>query len=629
MRILIYFFFSSLVSFQMAFAQMKDQIILEIDELNNESKSNWFSNTNLAIELGTTSLEKALAVGYGEGLATAYNNLGVAFWVRGELDRALRLYYQSINVRDSIGGELALANTYHNIGNIFKDRENYKESKAWFNKALAIRYVINDSLGISYSTNNLGLIAQAKGKYDSAYYYLTKSLAIRESLRDIRGIATSQMSLGKLNIKQNDLEQAETLFLTALDQWKSIQHSQGQADTYIELAKLERIKGNLPRLQYFVDQGIAVAKTIQAKPQLLDLYQLSTDAYLELNDTTSAFMQLQNAYMYRIDIYNQQRGDLIQQYNLDQVAHANALLKKENLLQKEQILRQNDRVRGIGIIIFFLVLMLFMLYRFLRARMKSNQKLALRNNELNQTLRDLKKTQSQLVQVEKMASLGTLTAGVSHEINNPLNYIMGAYHGFQKYFDEHETAQKNQFEFLLLAMKSGLDRATSIVKGLNQFSRDNKDNNEDCHVNEILENCHTMINHQYKNRIVVEMNFATEIPHLKGNIGRLHQAFLNVLVNAMQSINNEGKVSISTSVQAGKIMVSIKDSGCGINEANLSKVFDPFFTTKDPGEGFGLGLSIAYSVIEDHKGQITIQSKIGEGTLVEISIPVNDSPSSL
>jgi len=255
--------------------------------------------------------------------------------------------------------------------------------------------------------------------------------------------------------------------------------------------------------------------------------------------------------------------------------------------------------------------------------MKSNQKLALRNNELNQTLRDLKKTQSQLVQVEKMASLGTLTAGISHEINNPLNYIMGAYYGFQKYFDEHESKQKNQLELLLSAMKSGLDRATNIVKGLNQFSRDHKGNNEDCHINEILNNCHTMINHQYKNRIIVEKSFAKDIPPFKGNIGRLHQAFLNVLMNAMQSIDSEGKVSISTSFQRGKVLVSIKDSGCGINEENLNKVFDPFFTTKDPGEGIGLGLSIAYSVIEDHKGQIAIQSKIGEGALLEISIPLD------
>jgi signal transduction histidine kinase len=602
-------------------AQSKSIQFAEIDQLNDSCKSNWFSNTNLAIEIGTYSSELALETGYGEGLATAYNNLGVAFWVRGELDRALRLYYQSINIRDTIGGELGLANTYHNIGNVFKDRQEYVDSKRWFKKALAIRNKINDSLGISYSINNLGLIAQKEGKYDSADFFLTKSLKIRESLNNTRGIATSHMSLGKLRIELKDYKKAEEFFFLALSDWISIEHFQGQADTYIELAKLSRIMGDYSKLQKFISRGIEVALPIQAKPQLLQLYKISADAYLQMNDTISAFEQLQNAYFYSIDIYDQQKEDLIQQYNLDQAAYSNELLQKENLLQKQQIQNQKNRERTIGIIILFLIILVFLMYRILRIRAKSNKILKERNDELGRALEELKKTQSQLVQSEKMASLGTLTAGVSHEINNPLNFVMGAYELLFSHFRENKEVDKEVIDSSLNSLKMGIDRISKIVRGLNQFSRNNDNMNESCDIHLIMENCLEMFNNQLKKRISVKKHYYKTPLVTKGNVGKLHQVFLNILANAIQAIPEKGTIEVITKLFEDTIIVEIKDDGVGISEDHIKQITDPFFTTKPPGEGTGLGLAIVNTLVLDHGGSMSFKSSEIKGTIVTISLP--------
>ncbi|MFY0687186.1 MAG: tetratricopeptide repeat protein [Cyclobacteriaceae bacterium] len=592
-----------------------------VEELNEACKENWFSDTNLSVHLGTQSSEKALKEGNGEGLATAYNNLGVAFWVRGELDRALRLYYLSINVRDSVGGDLGLGNTYHNIANVFRAQENFGESKNWFNKALKIRHVINDSLGLSYSLNNLGLIAQTEKKYDSAHHYLNQSLSIRQSLKNVRGIATSHMSLGKLYIELNELEKAEQLLVTALEEWESIKHSQGQADSYIELARLSSIKNNQVQLQDYIEKGIAVAKSIQAKPQLLSLYELSADAYLEELDTLSSFKQLQKAYLYRIDIYNQQREGMIQQYNLDQITYDNEILQKENLLQKEQILRQEGTARAIGIIAFFLVLLLILAYFLLRMRIRSNKKLTLSNRELNQTLENLKQTQSKLVQSEKMASLGTLTAGVSHEINNPLNFVQGAYDGLSEYFDKNKSTEFENTEALLDIIKTGIERISKIVKGLNQFSRTNENMNEACDIHSILDNCLTILHDKHKNRVDIIKEFSTDDLLVMGNVGKLHQVFLNILSNAIQAIPNDGKIILKTRIKQKYALVEILDNGVGISQDNIKQITDPFYTTKPPGEGTGLGLSISNSIILDHGGALKFESEEKFGTKVIVELP--------
>ncbi|MBN1115735.1 MAG: GAF domain-containing protein [Bacteroidales bacterium] len=244
------------------------------------------------------------------------------------------------------------------------------------------------------------------------------------------------------------------------------------------------------------------------------------------------------------------------------------------------------------------------------------------NQELIAIIENLKNTQSKLIQAEKMASLGILTAGVAHEINNPLNYIMGAYEALNSIFEHSDTIEKNSIETIMNSLKEGLERSITIVKELNQFSRNNSSHKEKCKLTAIIANCLNMINNQLKGKITVKKEFSDTDSEISGNIGELHQAFLNILINAYQAIADKGKITIKIYRDNNNLIIEIADTGSGIKEEDITKITDPFFTTKDPGKGTGLGLSIAYSIIKDHKGILEINSEIDKGTTVKVSFPL-------
>lgn len=243
-----------------------------------------------------------------------------------------------------------------------------------------------------------------------------------------------------------------------------------------------------------------------------------------------------------------------------------------------------------------------------------------KNEELHETLKILKETQFQLIQIEKMASIGVLTAGISHEINNPLNFILGGVTGLENYIKE-EKIESEKVDLYLKGIKTGIKRVNEIMSGLNQLSRKNDNYDEICDIHAIIDNCINITQGQFKGKIVVEKQYADKPVVVYGNVGKLHQIFINILVNACQSIEKKGTILIKTAIDEKNAIINIADTGCGISEENLAKITDPFFTTKDPGKGTGLGLSIVYNIIQEHKGKIEFQSQINKGTTVNITLP--------
>lgn len=243
-------------------------------------------------------------------------------------------------------------------------------------------------------------------------------------------------------------------------------------------------------------------------------------------------------------------------------------------------------------------------------------------DEVIEKTKDLKNTQSQLYQAEKMASLGTLTAGVAHEINNPLNYMMGSYEGLVSYFKENGSEDDKTTQILLDSFKAGIDRTTKIIKSLDQFSQNSK-KSEVCNIHSIIDNCLSILENKISERIKISKTYCEKAKNIQGNTGKLHQMFLNIIMNATQSIkeNTTGEITINTYCLDKKVKIEISDTGCGIEENKINHIIDPFYTTKSPGEGTGLGLSIAYSIINEHNGTIKFESKINQGTLVIIEFP--------
>lgn len=244
------------------------------------------------------------------------------------------------------------------------------------------------------------------------------------------------------------------------------------------------------------------------------------------------------------------------------------------------------------------------------------------NNKLSEALSDLKSMQSQLIQSEKMASLGIMTSGVAHEINNPLNYLMGAHLGLKSYFEKFESLEKSETDFWVDAINVGIERISSIVQGLNQFSRNNENIDEECNIHTILDNCFSMLNVQLNGQIEIIKKYSKDEIVLQGNSGKLHQVFLNIITNSIQAIADKGAVSATTYLSGERALIEISDNGKGMDESVRQKVLTPFFTTKSPGKGTGLGLSISFSIIEEHSGSIDIESKPNEGTKILVTLPL-------
>lgn len=251
-----------------------------------------------------------------------------------------------------------------------------------------------------------------------------------------------------------------------------------------------------------------------------------------------------------------------------------------------------------------------------------NKELKIQKEEVEATLHALKEAQARLVQSEKMASLGILTAGVSHEINNPLQYLSGVYYGFTNYFKKYGSNDEQKTTLLLTSTQNAINRISSIVKGLNNLSHDNSDFDEDCDIHLIIDNCKAILYSQNSADITFEKHYCPDTIIVRGNTGKLHQVFINIIWNAIQSIEIKGKITITTNKSKNNAVIEIIDTGCGISEENLPKITEPFFTTKDPGKGTGLGLSIVYTILQDHNGHIKFESELNKGTKSIITLPL-------
>jgi len=255
-----------------------------------------------------------------------------------------------------------------------------------------------------------------------------------------------------------------------------------------------------------------------------------------------------------------------------------------------------------------------------------NERIESQKEKLSSTLEELKNAQTQLVQTEKMASLGILTAGVSHEINNPLNYIQAGIYSLDNLINGNEEFMSAEtLQLVLNHIQEGVNRVSKIVANLNSFSKIGQNKKSKCYIHKVINNCLSMLEHEFKNQCKVEKEFFDNDFVIICDEGKLHHVFTNIFLNAIHAIEKEGEILIKTALtgNGNLVQITIEDSGMGISKENLARIYDPFFTTKAPGKGTGLGLSIVFRIIKEHKGTIKYDSQINKGTKVLITLPIN------
>ncbi len=237
---------------------------------------------------------------------------------------------------------------------------------------------------------------------------------------------------------------------------------------------------------------------------------------------------------------------------------------------------------------------------------------------LEKTNRELRSARNELVQREKMASVGHLAAGIAHEIGNPLAALIGYLEILKnrlKDFDDKDLIRRSSVE---------AERIDVLVRELLNFSRpQNLDNTECVNIVDEFSKCSELLRNQgaFKQIALVEDFSESPLPAIRINSNKLAQVFVNILMNAVQACGENGKITVRAGSEDNRVWISISDNGCGMNEKNLSSIFDPFFTTKEPGIGTGLGLSICQRIIDEAGGSISVSSEPGHGSSFLVSFP--------
>ncbi len=294
-------------------------------------------------------------------------------------------------------------------------------------------------------------------------------------------------------------------------------------------------------------------------------------------------------------------------------------------------------------------------------RKRMELELLQRNNELTALATKLAQAQQQLVQSEKLASIGQLAAGVAHEINNPIGYIFSNFHTLSRYLENlfemlaaYEEAEKSidaplvrdkldalrnrtdlaflkeDIPALMCECREGIVRVQKIVQDLKDFSH--ADQQHEWHPSDLhrgIDAAVNIIQSEVRDKADIVKEYG-DIPEVECLSSEISQVIMNLVINAAHAVESEapgrGTITIRTGVRDGGVWIEVADNGCGIQEENRSRIFDPFFTTKPVGKGTGLGLSLAYGIVQKHQGCIEVESVVGKGTTFRISLPLRQTP---
>jgi signal transduction histidine kinase len=273
--------------------------------------------------------------------------------------------------------------------------------------------------------------------------------------------------------------------------------------------------------------------------------------------------------------------------------------------------------------------------RRLEAKVRARtEELQVSHDELEGAYVRLQEAQGQLIQSEKMASLGQLVAGVAHELNNPLTFIVGNVAPLREQLtairnvatragDDLTLAICNDMAQILAVIASGAERTATIVKDLRTFSRAEEGTAAVVDLREGLRITINLLRPRWKDRIAIHLA-VDDMPRVECDAGQVNQVFMNVISNACDAIADTGNVWIRATSDGALVAIAIRDDGAGIPANTLSRIFDPFFTTKQIGQGTGLGLAIAHGIVQRHGGRITVSSEVGVGTEIVVSLPIRE-----
>ena len=252
---------------------------------------------------------------------------------------------------------------------------------------------------------------------------------------------------------------------------------------------------------------------------------------------------------------------------------------------------------------------------------ESNQQLEALLKALETSHRQLKESQEQVIQAEKLTSLGQLAASIAHEVNNPLSGTLNYIQLLARKVERGEIDKEVTLDYLS-KMESELIRSTKLIQNLLNFARESPPEFQQVNLNTVVNHAFDLISHSVEEKkIRVFSELEPSLPEITADANQLQQVCINLIINAVQAMPQGGRLTIRTYVHNAQVRLEVQDTGAGIPPENMNKLFTPFFSTKPDVKGVGLGLAVAYGIVQRHQGKIEVQSKVGEGSTFTISLP--------
>jgi len=519
-----------------------------------------------------------------------------------------------------------------------------------------LKQVFNDSknfhynIGLSVATMNIGKVYFRMNKLDSALFYAQKGMYYA----DISGYTKYKggiLSLiGEIFTKKGQYSSAKSAYQQSIQVSLEQRNFQSLGDAYINLANLYRNNKQIDSSIFYTRKSLKNAQALHSPSSIVSAYLSFYLNYKVKRNIDSSFFYLDKATILNDRLVKVEKEKLKQVFaiSLDEQVRLNEL-EKENLLNDEK-----TKLYAMGAGLFFLLVISLILYRSYQQKRLANNLLHQKNDQVGRALTQLKTTQNQLIQKEKLASLGELTAGIAHEIQNPLNFVNNFAEVSVELAEElHQSVEENDLA-LTQSLSDDLrqnmqqiahngQRASNIVRAMLEHAQASTGERQAIQLNTLAEEYLRLAYHGFRAKdslftATLHTDFQADLPPLEGVVQDLSRVLLNLYNNAFyalrQRLVQEGNGSqtsvvyeptlwVSTRLVAGQVELRVKDNGMGIPANIRDKVFQPFFTTKPTGQGTGLGLSLSYDIItKGHGGEMYLESQEGQGTEFIIRLPL-------
>ncbi|MBD0333297.1 MAG: tetratricopeptide repeat protein [Chitinophagaceae bacterium] len=597
------------------------------------------SYPDTALQYAIQGLQLARKIKDYRGEAYCTNALGNVYFGVGDYANALEMYLRSLKMKEQLKNEQrSIAVTYFNIANVYTEQQDYTHALEYLFKTKQVDEKRKDSTGILFDLYSLGSIYLRMGKADSALHYTSMAYQLSQRLHDENIIGAITSTYGDIYVSLKDFDRARKYFQLSIPYAEAIKDHEVLASDYLGLAKIFKQTGLLDSAAYYSRKALIVANEGPFPKAVLESSVLLTDVFKTKKRFDSAFKYQELSMATRDSLFNVEKIKRVQNLKLMEQQRQQAI--------ETATIEYRNKVRFYLVIVasvIFLAIAL-LLWRSNKQKQKANVLLQQEKLKTEHAYEELKSTQAQLIQREKMASLGELTAGIAHEIQNPMNFVNNFSEVSLELVDELKDAifnklpevEKKHVQHVLDDLSQNLEkighhgkRADAIVKGMLQHSRTSTGKKEPTDINALADEYLRLSYHGLRakdktfsahfetclDKSIVKLNIVPQ------DIGRV---LLNLFNNAFYSVSEKKKqlygsfepmVHVKTEKTNGKVRISVKDNGTGIPQKVMDKIFQPFFTTKPTGHGTGLGLSLSYDIVtKGHGGELKVKTSPGEGT---------------